>query len=212
MLQPRPLFPLLQLAHPSPSPFVHCVCVWLTRVCACGSSSTTHSILAGGVIWSDHGGASQDLTIVSTRGIDMFKVAPRRNQLSFVRAYKHPTTAFHYDPISRALLLADTATSTLRCFFLTKSLADTKAPRLELPPPKRTAKFTLKNPTAASFKLVNLYDEVYVVDINPDYQVRLRRSGVEGRAGGGVGGGRVSSEREGERGQREKTAGAASRA
>lgn len=32
------------------------------------------SILPGGVLWSDHGGNSQDLVIVTERGVDMYKV------------------------------------------------------------------------------------------------------------------------------------------
>ena len=40
------------------------------------------AILPGGIIWSDHGGNSQDLTLVTSHGVVMYKVSPSRNQVS----------------------------------------------------------------------------------------------------------------------------------
>lgn len=67
------------------------------------TSETT--ILPGGVIWSDHGGNSQDLTLVTSHGVSMYKVSTGRNQLAKVRSYLHLAHAFWYEPVTRCLLL-----------------------------------------------------------------------------------------------------------
>ena len=48
-------------------------------------NSSESSILSGGIIWSDHGGNSQDLLVVCNHGLDMYKVSTVRNQLAKVR-------------------------------------------------------------------------------------------------------------------------------
>jgi hypothetical protein len=202
---------------------------WVLDIGSDNTAAVSHSVLAGGVIWSDHGGNSQDLCIVSTRGIDMYvhvraqrggceritskeeagsrggcasprykrppqtntpfvlaarsarsarrryKVSPTRNQLAAVRSYKYRTLAFHYEPQSRALVIAGGLQGDeLRTFFLTKSLSDSVKPRLELPPPKRLQKFTVAKQQkeahvrASDFALVSLYGRPYCCDIQPD--------------------------------------------
>ncbi|GMI10436.1 hypothetical protein TrLO_g8332 [Triparma laevis f. longispina] len=135
------------------------------------TSDTT--ILPGGIVWSDHGGNSQDLTIVTSHGVVMYKVSPSRNQLAKVRSYLHLTHAFWYEPITRCLLLSTGEEGNdMRCFFLIK-MNNRIAPRLELPPPDKVKKFTLDKVQGEAFvrsgdaSLVCLYGTAYVVDIQP---------------------------------------------
>jgi hypothetical protein len=48
------------------------------------------SILEPGMLWSDHGGGSQDLILVTTRGLDLYKISVPRNQCKLSRLLPQP--------------------------------------------------------------------------------------------------------------------------
>jgi hypothetical protein len=65
-----------------------------------------NAILAQGIIWSDHGGNSEDLVIVTTKGLELYKVSQVRAQCKLSRVVSQTTSAFWYNPEHRFLLLA----------------------------------------------------------------------------------------------------------
>ena len=72
-------------------------------------SSYDNRILDGGLVWSQHGGGSEDLIIVAVRGAEMYKISSKRNQckLSRVLNQGHQYHAhFWYEPNHRVLLMA----------------------------------------------------------------------------------------------------------
>ncbi|GAB5037563.1 Hypothetical protein NocV09_08800080 [Nannochloropsis oceanica] len=116
-----------------------------------GKGDVPCSILPGGLIWSDHGGNSQDLLILTERGLDMYKVSLKRQQCRLSRAFPHPDTRFFlYHPASRLLLLATGPRGReLKGYFLRY---DSRAsmPKFELPPPDRLPRFDLLPPPSSS--------------------------------------------------------------
>ena len=48
------------------------------------------TILEPGMLWSDHGGGSQDLILVTTRGLDLYKISVPRNQCKLSRLLPQP--------------------------------------------------------------------------------------------------------------------------
>ena len=44
-----------------------------------------YEILPGGVVWSEHGGYSQELMVVTRQGVYCYKVSLRRNTMSKTR-------------------------------------------------------------------------------------------------------------------------------
>jgi len=130
-------------------------------------------VLSGGIIWSDHGGTSQDLVVVTNRGVYCYKVSLTRNQMSMTHSFSHPdASAFWWDPISRALVIGSHGPATkstdyrgqqdgtvlyLRTYFLNfaPKKPDVKSsggltgnlglsiPRFELPPPDHLPVFTV---------------------------------------------------------------------
>jgi hypothetical protein len=64
------------------------------------------TILPGGVVWSDHGGKSQDLIIITTTTVILYKISLSRNSAAKSHMFTHPLAiAFWYEPISRTLML-----------------------------------------------------------------------------------------------------------
>ena len=47
-------------------------------------SSYDNRIINGGLVWSQHGGGSEDLIIVAVRGAEMYKISSKRNQCKVV--------------------------------------------------------------------------------------------------------------------------------
>lgn len=47
-------------------------------------------ILPDGIIWSDHGGRSQDFTIISTKAVLCYKISLRRNQCQITHSFRNP--------------------------------------------------------------------------------------------------------------------------
>ena len=62
-------------------------------------------VLIVGILWSDHGGNSQDLIILTERGVDFYKVSVKRQQCKLSRTYPHPIRHFWYNAEQRLLLL-----------------------------------------------------------------------------------------------------------
>ena len=56
-------------------------------------SSSKDTILKDGVVWSDHGGNSQDLVVVTTYSVLCYKVSLRRKQMSLTHSFPHSATA-----------------------------------------------------------------------------------------------------------------------
>ena len=63
-------------------------------------------ILPEGIIWSDHGGNSQDLVIITAKGIELYKVSSSRGQCKLSRIVGQPIFHFWYEPRHRMILLA----------------------------------------------------------------------------------------------------------
>lgn len=65
-------------------------------------------ILGDGLIWSEHGGNSQDLIIVTFRGLELYKISASRGQckLSRIMAHNEGVAYFWYEPNHRMILLA----------------------------------------------------------------------------------------------------------
>eukprot|EP00957_Ditylum_brightwellii_P011061 838631-Ditylum_brightwellii.AAC.1 len=68
------------------------------------------SILPGGVLWSDHGGNSQDLIVITTSCIITYKISLSRNNMARVRTYAHYKAAhFWFEPVKRCLMIGSYA-------------------------------------------------------------------------------------------------------
>ena len=119
-------------------------------------------ILPGGIIWSDHGGKSQDLIVVTTGSVLCYKVSLIRKQMAFSHTYHHPqASAMWYEPISRTIVISsmeraldgkftkDIKTEVMMLQLRTVMLRFPKTgkakrlPRLELPPPHRLDPFAV---------------------------------------------------------------------
>jgi hypothetical protein len=123
-----------------------------------------NQILPEGIIWSEHGGNSQDLAVVTSKGIELHKVSSARGQCKLSRSIMQNTHFFCYEPNFRALLLGSmTRDNTIEItgFFLRYDLSD--APRLELPPPDKMPVFRLDvGAGAQDVKLIVLYGTLYL--------------------------------------------------
>lgn len=122
-----------------------------------------NEILPNGIIWSEHGGNSQDLVIVTSRGLELYKVSTARGQCKLSRNISIKTHFFWYEPNFRTILVAYTTPSyalEITGFFLRYDMSD--MPRLELPPPDRMPAFTLGGGAGPQdVKLVTLYGKLY---------------------------------------------------
>lgn len=122
-----------------------------------------NEILPFGLIWSEHGGNSQDLIIVTTKGIELYKISSNRGQCKLSRSITQRVNYFWFEPNFRMILIA-TATRQhkvweLNGYFLRYDLAD--IPRLELPPPDKMPTFSLSGINAEDIKLVTLYGSLF---------------------------------------------------
>ena len=72
-------------------------------------SGHDNCILENGIIWSDHGGDSQDMIIITLRGLEIYKISTKRNQCKLSRSISQGysiTANFWYEPNFRTILLA----------------------------------------------------------------------------------------------------------
>jgi len=63
-------------------------------------------ILPFGIIWSDHCGNSQDLIIVTSKGLELYKVSTSRGHCKLSRVVYQSVFHFWYEPNHRMILLA----------------------------------------------------------------------------------------------------------
>lgn len=69
---------------------------------------TKASILPEGIIWSEHGGGSQDLICITTGGMELFKITSKRATCRLSRLIAQPAMTFWYNPHHRLVLLGMT--------------------------------------------------------------------------------------------------------
>ncbi|KAJ8613679.1 hypothetical protein CTAYLR_003128 [Chrysophaeum taylorii] len=101
-----------------------------------------HAARILGFVWSDHGGSSQDLVIVTTRGVEFYKVAASRSQCRHVRSLTYNTRTYWYLPSHRLLMLATSSLGAeVRGYWLRTQVSD--LPKFELPPPEKIRKLDL---------------------------------------------------------------------
>jgi hypothetical protein len=139
------------------------------------------SILPGGVIWSEHGGNSQDLVVVTNQSVLCYKVSLLRKSMSATYAFSHPlASAVWWEPCSRAILVGSYSTTRvtdliMRALFLhfppTPSAAKLRPFRLELPPPDRidpfaVGQFRTGSPVSVEeVVVINMYGDPYCVEL-----------------------------------------------
>ena len=133
-------------------------------------SATDNEILDNGIIWSEHGGNSQDLIILTSRGIELWKVSPARGQCRLSRYISSRLKCFWYEPNFRTLLVGNYQPSSrlnlhkqtieLSGYILNFELSE--GPKLELPPPDKIPVFTLgPGVKPEDIYLTSLYGTLY---------------------------------------------------
>lgn len=75
---------------------------WLIEI----RSANDNYILNEGLVWSDHGGNSQDLILVTSKGLELYKVSTARAQCKLSRIVSQPVFQFWYEPHHRMIMLA----------------------------------------------------------------------------------------------------------
>lgn len=75
---------------------------WLIEI----RSANDNYILHEGLVWSDHGGNSQDLIVVTSKGLELYKVSTARAQCKLSRIVSQPVFQFRYEPHHRMIMLA----------------------------------------------------------------------------------------------------------
>lgn len=134
------------------------------------SANNAGAVRVLGLAWADHGGSSQDLVILSTRGADFYKVATGRSQCRHVRTLAYATRTYWYEPRCRLLALGTGSLGAeIRAYWLRTQVSD--LPKLELPPPEKVKKFELPTSSyvepepvqAAEACACGLYGEAYFI-------------------------------------------------
>lgn len=134
-------------------------------------SPSSNEILRNGFVWSDHGGSSQDLVIITLKGIELYKISASRNQCKLSRYVALRSRAFWYEPNFRCILVADfpavPAASAQKQQLLTMNgiilnCDKSDAFKIELPPPEKIPSFSLgPGIFADDVSLVSLYGKLY---------------------------------------------------
>lgn len=138
-------------------------------------NSKENLILPNGIIWSDHGGNSEDLIIITTRGLELYKISPSRNQCKLSRFIPQTASGFWYDPGHRLVLICSSlklpnfngqiglfSKEILQMdgYFLKAEKAN--IPVLELPPPDKAPRFELgPGVDPEDISLVALYGKTF---------------------------------------------------
>lgn len=120
-----------------------------TRTWRIDCKGPENALLQSGFVWSDHGGNSQDLVLITQKGIEFYKISLKRGQCKLSRTIVHPTHTWWYAAERRLLLIGtgQTAGTEMRGFFLKVEVGD--YPRIELPPPDKVPCFSFA-PAAGS--------------------------------------------------------------
>lgn len=135
----------------------------------------------GGIVWSEHGGNSQDLVVITNHSVSCYKVSLQRKSMSATHAFSHPlASAVWWEPRSRAILVGSHSTTgatdlIMRAFFLhfppTPSVTKLRPFRLELPPPDRidpfaAGQFRSVSPVSVEdIAVINMYGDPYCVEL-----------------------------------------------
>lgn len=141
-----------------------------------------NAILTGGIIWSEHGGNSEDLVLATSKGLELYKISQVRGQCKLSRTVSQPTSAFWYNAEHRMIMIAAHAQSRygnsrshqsvfftpderpkemllLDGFFL--NCEKSTIPLLELPPPDKVPRLEVgPGLTVDDVSLVSLYGKV----------------------------------------------------
>jgi len=130
-------------------------------------SSKHNVILQEGVLWSDHAGSSQDLILVTARGMELYKVNVAKSTCRFSRSVDIPIHNFWYEPKHRVIVLScgDLGTK-MRIYFLIRD-AKSALPQFELPPPEKAPSFFLDEaPEREDVALQCLYGAPHTLVLN----------------------------------------------
>jgi hypothetical protein len=138
------------------------------------NANKDETILPGGIIWSEHGGNSHDLVVVTTRSVLCYKISRKRKQMAATHFFHHPPAcAMWWEPTTRTIVIGSYGPDPtrgmvlhLRTFLLRFPRPKaTRLPRLELPPPHRLEPFCVANRTSPNeLKLVNMYGCAHMVE------------------------------------------------
>ena len=146
-------------------------------------SPEDNEILPMGLMWSEHGGNSEDLIIVTLRGLELYKVSSIRTQCKLSRVVTCSIREFWYNANHRMILLkgllkSKDISSINSTNIDTSSSVDNKLdvfqmsgyyfrldktdhfPKLELPPPEKIPKFDIEKSNSI-IDLVTLYGKLY---------------------------------------------------
>ena len=77
---------------------------WSITIKASNDIDKANRILTDGVIWSEHGGNSQDLIIVTIKGLELYKISSSRGQCKLSRTIPMHCYSFWYEPNDRDIL------------------------------------------------------------------------------------------------------------
>jgi hypothetical protein len=161
---------------------------WTIVIKASTDLDNVNRISSDGLIWSEHGGNSQDLIIVTTKGLELYKISASRAQCKLSRTISCSCYAFWYEPNHRLLLIASlspqkrgstsptppgtansqSASQKLQMcgIFLRIDKKDHLMPKLELPPPEKSPKFEVSNISSKeNVSLASIYGEPYCVSL-----------------------------------------------
>jgi hypothetical protein len=133
-------------------------------------ASSENEILHHGIIWSEHGGNSQDLVVLTSRGVELWKVSPARGQCRLSRFISVKAKCFWYEPNFRTVLIANYQHSSrlnlhkqtidLSGFILKADISE--GPKLELPAPDKIPVFSLgPGIKPEHIFLTSLYGQLY---------------------------------------------------
>lgn len=133
-------------------------------------SGSDNEVIQHGIIWSEHGGNSQDLIVLTTRGVELWKVSPARGQCRLSRFISARVKGFWYEPNFRTILIANYQQSSrlnlhkqtvdLSGYILNFDIAE--GPKLELPPPDKIPAFSVgPGIKPEEIYLTSLYGNLY---------------------------------------------------
>lgn len=158
---------------------------WSITIKASNDADRTNRILTDGVIWSDHGGNSQDLILVTLKGLELYKISSSRVQCKLSRTVPMNCYAFWHEPNHRMMLVASARLSTtptpksenspaksptksntllqMTGIFFRTDKTD-QLVKLELPPPEKSPSFDIgPGVSKENIAVVSLYGQPYCV-------------------------------------------------
>eukprot|EP01041_Mallomonas_annulata_P001633 gene1633-3166_t len=110
-------------------------------------SPEENRILNLGIVWSEHGGNSQDLVIITAYGLELYKISSSRAQCKLSHILHQRITGYIYEPNHRTIFLLsklDFGSTTLKGFILPYDVTS-DMPKFELPRPQALPPLPLNN-------------------------------------------------------------------